>query len=113
MSALLRLVLLISAVLVMLLIAHRLKKSQIQVMDSIFWLLFSLSFVILSLFPRIASFLANALGFQAASNFVFLYVIAILVLRDFTMTVKYAHLRDKLDQLVQELALKEGPYRDE
>lgn len=106
MSVMLRIFLLVSAIFVLVVIVRRLKKAQIQVMDSIFWLLFSLSFVVLSIFPGIASALAEVLGFQAASNFVFLYVIAVLVLRDFTMTVKYARLRDKLDELVQELSLR-------
>ena len=105
-STMLRVVLFVSALIVLAVIIRRLKTSQIQVMDSIFWLLFSFSFVLLAIFPQIASILASILGFQAASNFVFLYVIAILVLRDFSMTVKYAKLRDKLDQLVQELALR-------
>lgn len=105
-STMLRVVLFVSALIVLAVIIRRLKTSQIQVMDSIFWLLFSFSFVLLAIFPQIASILASMLGFQAASNFVFLYVIAILVLRDFSMTVKYAKLRDKLDQLVQELALR-------
>ena len=105
MSAMLRAVLLVSAFVALFMIIRRLKKSQIQVMDSIFWLLFSLSFVVLAVFPQIAAILSEILGFQAPSNFVFLYVIAVLVLRDFTMTVKYARLRDKLDQLVQEIAL--------
>ena len=106
-SVMLRVFLVLSAAVVLAVIVRRLKKSQIQVMDSIFWLLFSFSFVILAVFPQVASFFARLLGFQAASNFVFLYVIAILVLRDFSMTMKYAKLRDKLDQLVQEIALKD------
>lgn len=108
----LRVVLIVSAVAVLGFVIRKIRKSQMQALDAVFWLFFSFSFVVLAVFPDIASLVARILGFHAASNFVFLYVIAILVLRDFTMTVKYAQLRDKFDQLVQDLALKEALYRD-
>lgn len=103
----LRIVLIASAIAVLLFMIRKIRKSQIQTLDSVFWLFFSLSFVILAVFPELAQVIAALLGFQAASNFVFLYVIAALVVRDFTMTVKYAQLRDKLNSLIQEIALKE------
>lgn len=61
----------------------QIKKSQMQVLDSLFWLLFSVSFVILGVFPQVAMWLSSLFGFMSASNFVFLYVIAVLVVRDF------------------------------
>ncbi|MFR3450508.1 MAG: DUF2304 domain-containing protein [Collinsella sp.] len=70
-------------------------------------LLFSLSFVVWLSFPQIAAVVSQALGFQAASNFVFLYVVAVLVVRDFSTTVKYARLRDRLTSLIQEIALRD------
>lgn len=103
----LRIVLVISAIAVLAFVIHKIRKSQIQTLDSVFWLFFSLSFVALAVFPELAQCIASLLGFQAASNFVFLYVIAVLVIRDFTMTVKYARLRDKLNALIQEIALRE------
>lgn len=107
MTASLRALLVVSALLVCLFVLHKIRKAQLQVMDAVFWLLFSLSFVVLAVFPEIASTISAALGFQAASNFVFLYVIAILVMRDFAMTVKFARLRDRFESLVKEIALRQ------
>lgn len=107
MTLTLRLLLVASALLVLVFIVRKIRSNQMQAMDAVFWLLFSLSFVVLAVFPQIASTISHALGFQAASNFVFLYVIAVLVIRDFSTTVKYAKLRDKLTTLVQEIALRD------
>lgn len=102
----LRIVLIVCATLVLLFIVRRIKKSKIDVMDSIFWLFFSLSFVVLALFPQMASFFAGLLGFQASANFVFVYVIAALLMRDFSNKAKIAMLRKKVEDLIQEVALR-------
>ena len=106
MTTSLRIVLVVSALLVLYLIIRRLKKTQIEVMDSIFWLFFSFSFVLMALFPEIALYFSRLLGFQSSANFVYVYVIAVLVMRDFASTTKIAMLRKKMEALVQELALR-------
>ena len=60
----------------------------------------------MALFPQIASFFAGLLGFQASANFVFVYVIAVLVMRDFSNTTEIAVLRKKVEGLIQEVALR-------
>ena len=50
--------------------------------------------------------LAGLLGFQTSANFVFVYVIAVLVMRDFSNTTKIAMLRKKIEGLIQEVALR-------
>lgn len=107
MTTSLRILLVSSAVFVLVFVVRKIRKSQLQVMDAVFWLFFSLSFVLLAVFPQIASALASLLGFQAASSFVFLYVIAVLVVRDFSQTVKLARLRDRFNALLQEVALSD------
>lgn len=53
-----------------------------------------------------ASFFAGLLGFQASANFVFVYVIAALLMRDFSNKAKIAILRKKVEGLIQEVALR-------
>lgn len=108
MTSSLRALLIVSAALVLFFIARKIRKSQIQALDALFWLGFSLSFVILALFPSLSESLAHLLGFQAASNFVFVYVIAVLVVRDFSNTLKYAALRDRFEELLSEIAINES-----
>lgn len=108
MTIMLRGFLVICALIMLFFVARKLRKSQIQVMDSIFWLLFSISLVLLALVPEIAFFLSDILGFQAPVNLVFLYVIGVLVIKDFSLTVKLSQFRQKLTTLIQEIALRES-----
>ena len=101
----LRVLLLACALLVFAFVVCKLKKSQMQVLDSLFWLLFSVSFVILGVFPQVAMWLSSIFGFMSASNFVFLYVIAVLVVRDFCNSVRLSRQEERLNSLVQALAL--------
>lgn len=106
MSFTLRALLIFFAVVVFYFVIRKLNKAQMQVLDSLFWLLFSISFVLLGIFPEIAVRIAGLLGFMSASNFVFLYVIAVLVVRDFTSSVRLARQEERLNMLVQSIALK-------
>ena len=101
----LRILLLVCAVLVFVFVLRKLKKSQMQVLDSLFWLLFSVSFVILGVFPQVAMWLSSLFGFMSASNFVFLYVIAVLVVRDFCNSLRLSRQEERLNSLVQAVAL--------
>ena len=79
----LRIVLIVCATLVLLFIIRRIKKSKIDVMDSMFWLFFSLSFFCFGSFPADSFFLCRFVGLPDFSKFCFVYVIAVLVMRDF------------------------------
>ncbi|MGO5383722.1 DUF2304 family protein [Collinsella sp. LCP19S3_B7] len=105
MSTTLRALLIIFATLVFTFVIRKLKKSQIQVLDSLFWLLFSLSFVLLGVFPEIALYISSELGFMSASNFVFLYVIAVLVMRDFSNSLRISKQEERINGLAQSIAL--------
>lgn len=107
MSVTLRFLLIVAAALDLVFIVCNLRKSQIQVLDSIFWLFLAFGFVVFAVFPQIAYGLSSVLGFESPSNFVFLAVIALLVMHDFSTTVKLAKLRSKVVSLVQEIALRQ------
>lgn len=105
MSMTLRVLLIIFAAFVFNFVLRKLKKSQMQVLDSLFWLMFSLSFVLLGVFPEIALFISSELGFMSASNFVFLYVIAVLVMRDFYNSLRISKQEERINGLAQSIAL--------
>ena len=88
-------------------ILRKIRKSEITIADSTFWFLFAASLVLLALFPQIAFFFSEALQIQSPSNFVFLYVIAVLVIREFLSTVELSKLRARLTTLTQREALDE------
>ena len=105
MSISLRVLLIVSAAIVLIFVVRKLKKSQMQALDSLFWLLFSFSFVILGIFPEIAIACSTLFGFVSPSNLVILYVIAVLVVRDFCNSLRLAKLEERLNFLVQAVAL--------
>lgn len=107
MSLALRVFLLICACFVLVFVIRKIKKSEFEIMDAIFWLLFIVVLFLLAVFPGIAYALSNVLGFDSPSNFVFLCVIAILIIRVFSLNAKVAHLRAKTNALIQEIALRE------
>ena len=72
--------------------------------DTVFWIFFAIVLVLLSVFPGIASWGADVLGFQADVNFVF--VIFLLILRVFVMSIKISVLEDKLRNLTEEIAVR-------
>lgn len=108
MSPIIRIALIIGALCVFVFVLYKIRRSEIKVADSTFWFLFAFSFVLLAVFPQIAYFCSDLLNIASPANFVYLYVIAVLFLHSFFVTVELSKLRAKLTSLVQEEALEEA-----
>lgn len=107
MSIALRGMLLFASFITCVYIARKLRKSQVQVIDTVFWIGISVIFIVLSIFPGIASTLSNLMGFQAPVNFIFLLMIFLLLIRCFLMSVRISQLEETIKNLVEELAIRE------
>ena len=107
MSIVLRVFLVVCAVLTLFFIFRKIRKSEFEIIDSIFWFIFVVVIALLAVFPQIAYALSALFGFESPSNFIFLSFIAILVMRVFSLNAKIASLRGRMNELVQELALRE------
>lgn len=105
MSLLFSATLLIGALLTFWFVLRKIRKAEVTIADSTFWFLFALSLVLMGVFREIPFFFANVLGIESPANFVFVYVIAVLVLREFYATVEVSQLRAKVRSLVQTEAL--------
>lgn len=105
MSIILRILLIIGAVGLMAVVLRSIKKSRIQIEDSLFWVSFVGIVVIIALVPAVMIFFARILGFVSTSNFVFLCVVGILLIKVFTSSVEISRLKFRLNQLAQEMAL--------
>lgn len=75
---------------------------------SLFWLFLSGCLLAVALFPNIAYFFSKLLDIQSPSIFIFLTVITLLMIREFTIQVQLTQLRRKLAALAQEIALRES-----
>lgn len=106
MSLLFSATLLISALLIFWLILRKIRRSEVTIADSTFWFLFALSLVLMGVFRQIPFFFAGIFGIESPANFVFAYVIAVLILREFYSTVDISQLRARVRGLAQKEALK-------
>lgn len=105
MTMMLRVVLILVSVGTMAMMIHKIRKATLQIEDSIFWVLVSMMFVVFSLFPSVADFLAHMLGIYATVNFLFLFMIFLLLMRVFAMTIRISQLETKVKELAQAMAL--------
>ena len=76
-------------------ILRGIRKSQVQINDSLFWIFFSLVLLVFSVFPKLAEIIARALGIVSAVNFIFLFIIFLLLINQYQLTVRLSKLDTK------------------
>lgn len=108
MSIYLRIILVVISMLSMFNILKRVRKSKLQIEYSIFWIVFSILLILVAIFPQPMFTLAQILGIQSPANMVFLFVIFILLIKLFNMTIEVSQLQYKQQELVQKIALDEN-----
>lgn len=102
-----RIVLVLGAIIVFVFVLRKLKRTEMSIANSVFWLLFAAALVVAAIFPAVVFFFSNLLGIESPSNFIFLCVIAFLFIKCFTLTVEVSNLKERLDVLAQEIALRD------
>ena len=88
-------------------ILRRVRHAKVQIEDTIFWLMFSAALLILAIFPGIAYWAANLLGFMSPINFVYVVIIFLLLAKQFFMSIRLSQLDSKVRILTQRVALNE------
>ncbi len=97
--------LLIGSVLTTGYILFKIRRSKVQIEDSIFWLLFSLAILILGIFPDIAIWLSERIGVESPINFVFLVILFALLMHQFFLTIRLSQTNNRLKEIIQKKAL--------
>ena len=113
MSLILRALLLLFAVGTALYVHRKLGKAQMQVYDTVFWILFAVLLVVLSVFPNVAIWCAVRLGVISPVNFIFLVMIFLLFLLVFLLSIKLSNLQENFKSLVEELAVRDNLEKSE
>lgn len=85
----------------------KIRKSQLDIQDSVIWILLSLLLIIMSLCLSIIDKIAALLGFISTANFVFTMIMFFLLIIVFGQTVKISLLNEKLKNLNHYISLKE------
>lgn len=87
------------------LIIHKINKQDISMRYSCVWLIMIFILIILAIFPQIAMWLANILGFEKSSNMIFLIAIIVLFYISFLHTITVSKQNEKIKDLVQEISI--------
>ena len=106
MSVTLRVVLLLSALITAMWILRKIYKCKVKLGDAIFWFCMAILLAILGIFPEVAYWCTAVIGIQAPVNFIFLFVLALVIEKLFTLSIKVSQLEDKITVLSAEVALR-------
>lgn len=112
MSLTLRISLIVVCVLACLYVLRRIRRAQMEIEDAIYWIFASTALVIISIFPQIPDFLSQLLGIRSPSNFVFLAVIFVVIVKLFSLSLEVSYLKQKLKSTIQNVAIREKELED-
>lgn len=113
MSVTLRILLIALSVLSLGYVIRKIRFSKMQIEYALFWIVLSIIFIILAVFPSIAYWVTELLGVMSTANLIFLLIIGILLVKVFMMTIELSVLENKVRDLVQQLGIDEKNHRDE
>ncbi len=113
MTMMLRILLILASVGTLALMIQKIRKAKLQIEDAIFWILVSGMFVVFSVCPPVADFLAHLVGIYATVNFLFLFIIFLLLMRVFSMTIRISQLETKVKELVQRIGIYQLELEEE
>lgn len=84
----------------------KIKKFKMQIEYAIFWVIFSVALIIMAIYPKIFDIASKILGVYSPANLVFAFIIFILLVKVFLMTVELSSLETRVKELTQEIALE-------
>lgn len=102
----LRVILIAAALCLVVFLLTSIRKSKMSIDDSLFWMGFSFLILLMSLVPEIPSWLSDTIGFMSPVNFVFLFFIFVLIIRDFLSNRRISQLENRVKELAQQIALE-------
>lgn len=103
----LRISFIICSLAILFFVMRRIRRSSLEIADSVFWLLLAGALIVVAVFPRLAYWVSDLLGFESPSNFIFACGIIVLLVRTFTQDQKICTLKRKLTHMAQGEALRD------
>ena len=105
MQPIFRVILVIVSLLTMSFMMRKIRQAKVQIEAAMFWVIVALILVVFSLFPAVADACAHLLGIYSTPNFLFLFMIFLLMVKVFSMTLQVSQMESKQKELVQKIAL--------
>ena len=84
---------------------RKIRQAKVQIEAALFWVIMALILVVFSLFPAVADACAHLLGIYSTPNFLFLFMIFLLIVKVFGMTLQMSQMESRQKELVQRIAL--------
>lgn len=101
----LRIVLILASLLAVVYTLRKIRKAQLNIDDSIYWIAMSVLLLVMSVFPQTAEWGAQLLGFISPSNFVLVVMIFMVLIKLFQVAVDLSVAKHRLNLLIQKIAL--------
>ena len=105
MTVIFRVILVIVSILTMAFMMRKIRQAKVQIEAALFWVIMALILVEFSLFPAVADACAHLLGIYSTPNFLFLFMIFLLIVKVFGMTLQMSQMESRQKELVQRIAL--------
>ena len=105
MTVIFRVILVIVSILTMAFMMRKIRQAKVQIEAALFWVIMALILVVFSLFPAVADACAHLLGIYSTPNFLFLFMIFLLIVKVFGMTLQMSQMDSRQKELVQRIAL--------
>ena len=80
---------------------------KVQIEAAMFWVIMALILVVFAVVPGAADLCARLLGIYSTPNFLFLFMIFLLIVKAFGMTIQLSQLESKQRELIQKMALEQ------
>lgn len=112
MSITLRVILIASSFLSFFLCIRKMRQAKLKITNSVTWMIGSVILILMSIFSNLVGWLSEKLGFVSPVNFVFLIMIAFLLIQTFVDNIHITELNEKIKDLNHYIAL-ENHQKDE
>lgn len=106
MSVLLRILLIAGAILLLVFMLNKIRQARMKIEYTVFWVIFASILIIMGVFPTLFYAISDFIGFQSPISMVYLVVIFVLIIKSFFMTIHISQLENKIDNLVQQVAIE-------
>lgn len=110
MPAALRILLIAASIVTLIYITRKIRRAQLKLVDGFSWLLMSIFFIIISIWPQIIYWMCNWLGIISPINLVYLIVIFLLLMKLFFASIRISRLESRVNDLAQEVAIRDERF---
>lgn len=100
--------LVVFSVLWIIVILNLVRNSKISIKYSMVWIFMSLIILLVGIFPKFMSFVADKVGFLTVSNLVTAILLTLLLIITLVLTMIVTNQRTLITKLIQEISLLKG-----